>query len=869
VAHQYAAGAGLADGEAIGIYDLGGGTFDATVVARAGDGFVILGRPEGLERLGGVDVDLAILGAVQRAVPELADLTATEDPQWAAVASRLRADCVEAKHALSSDTVATVPVYLPTGFREVRLNRSEVEGLITPLIDETLNAFGRALTSAAMAPEGLRAIVLAGGSARIPLVAQLLQARFRCQLAVDLHPKLAVATGAALVAAESAGLAARVSRPTSGTAPTPPFAGRLAGLGRETAHRTGSAGAASATTDVPSGSVEEARAAMTPDAPSATPEQSDGSPQPVGTPASRAGATADTAAATLRSTATPSESGAAPGPRDVPTTPAEFAPANRQATVTPAPAATPAPMSVAVESPASYDASRFTTTAPSPAPSDRPDQPSARPATPPTPVSWDAWAAKRPLTTTVGHKQAAAATGTGAGGVGSDDDAGARPGWYVRWLRPAAATGAIARVGGALVPAVLFGLVAATGVLMAHGPLRGTQYFVAAEQGSDLGIATAIVGFPAVTLATCVLGLSFGLRAALQERVGPLLGMVAVAVGTVVIFLVDPTGDRWFFLPHTVEPASAAGIGFAAGHVAAAIVYETLRRRNWLGALAASQTVGAVVLTVAVRRLATDEPVFVRVSRSFLFGGSFQPDSVGASPSLAMAVGAALCTLPLSLTIVRLVRRRQEDGPGEAVVERFLAGWQRVAPAALAAAVLVILAASGLEAGEGAHVNPVAAVGPGVTSAVWALGLSFGLVVAIRERAGWRTALLTVAAGMVVLAVLDSGAAHRVDVPGTDLDFPDAALFPAAFAAGQLANLAAYRVLQDRGRLLASVLAGGLGVVVSLDVLSALLLHHLPLDLSDSSQRQQLVAGLVMVALTLPVVGATRAASIDPVTPQA
>src|SRR5690606_23329184 len=63
-AAHYAASRQLSDGEIIAVYDLGGGTFDATVLRKEPGGIEILGVPEGIERLGGVDFDESILSHV-------------------------------------------------------------------------------------------------------------------------------------------------------------------------------------------------------------------------------------------------------------------------------------------------------------------------------------------------------------------------------------------------------------------------------------------------------------------------------------------------------------------------------------------------------------------------------------------------------------------------------------------------------------------------------------------------------------------------------------------------------------------------------------------------------------------------------------
>ena len=78
----------------------------------------------------------------------------------------------------------------------LRLNRAELEGLIGPALNETVDALRRSLRSADVTPESLSAIVLVGGSSRIPLVGELLHRAFGAPTALDTHPKHDVVLGA-------------------------------------------------------------------------------------------------------------------------------------------------------------------------------------------------------------------------------------------------------------------------------------------------------------------------------------------------------------------------------------------------------------------------------------------------------------------------------------------------------------------------------------------------------------------------------------------------------------------------------------------------------------------------------------------------
>jgi len=207
-ATYYAQQERVPDGSLVGVYDLGGGTFDAAVVRVGGDGsFEVVGRPEGIDHLGGADFDAAVFEHVRGVVGE--SLESLDESSSAAVAAvaQLRTECTAAKEVLSSDTDTTIPVLLPGTVTEVRLTRAEFERMIRPALYDTVAALQRAVASAGATPEQLHSVLLIGGSSRIPLVAQLVTAELGRPVAVDAHPKHAVALGAALIAATRAATA--------------------------------------------------------------------------------------------------------------------------------------------------------------------------------------------------------------------------------------------------------------------------------------------------------------------------------------------------------------------------------------------------------------------------------------------------------------------------------------------------------------------------------------------------------------------------------------------------------------------------------------------------------------------------------------
>jgi len=188
-------------GAMVAVYDLGGGTFDAAVLRKTTGGFELIGRPEGIERLGGIDFDAAVFAHVQRTLGGALAELAEDDPAVVAAVARLREECTAAKEALSADTDVAIPVLLPSGASQVRLTRAELEAMIRPSLHSTVDALRHALRTANVSPEQLQAVLLVGGASRMPIVAQLVGAELGRPVAVDAHPKYAVAQGAARLAA--------------------------------------------------------------------------------------------------------------------------------------------------------------------------------------------------------------------------------------------------------------------------------------------------------------------------------------------------------------------------------------------------------------------------------------------------------------------------------------------------------------------------------------------------------------------------------------------------------------------------------------------------------------------------------------------
>ena len=235
---HYASQVRVDDGSTIGVYDLGGGTFDTAILKKTDAGhFALLGRPDGIEQLGGADFDAAVLHHVSDHTGEgLAGLDPSA-PGVLAALSRLRRECVEAKEALSSDSEASISVLLPGFQQQVRLVRSEFEAMIEGPIRETVDALERSLQELGLTPADLTAVLLIGGSSRIPLVAQLISAQLERPIAVDADPKSSICLGAAVAALRRHPDA--VDRPAAGTpeAAIGPAAAQAASVGAHGAAR--------------------------------------------------------------------------------------------------------------------------------------------------------------------------------------------------------------------------------------------------------------------------------------------------------------------------------------------------------------------------------------------------------------------------------------------------------------------------------------------------------------------------------------------------------------------------------------------------------------------------------------------------------
>ena len=194
-------------GKRILVYDLGGGTFDASVV-RIEAGVVEVISSHGNNHLGGDDFDHKIVEHILDHLKIKQGVDVSDQPK--AMARILRASEAAKKH-LSDHPFARIeeeyladsagkPIHLA-----LELSREDYEAMIAPFIDETLEAVHVALASAALTASQVDEILLVGGATRTPLIRKRLHEAFAREARGEVDPDLCVALGAAIQGGAIAG----------------------------------------------------------------------------------------------------------------------------------------------------------------------------------------------------------------------------------------------------------------------------------------------------------------------------------------------------------------------------------------------------------------------------------------------------------------------------------------------------------------------------------------------------------------------------------------------------------------------------------------------------------------------------------------
>lgn len=186
----------------VAVYDLGGGTFDVSILSIKDGVFEVLAT-NGNTRLGGDDFDTRIVEWALGEIRRQKGVTLSEDP---VALQRLRIASEEAKCQLSSALSATIrlpfvgsPGSEPVNV-ELELTRDRFETLIADLVAATRRPCRKALSDAGLSPSDIDDVLLVGGSTRIPAVRQCVRDAFDQEPNTSINPDEAVALGAAIQA---------------------------------------------------------------------------------------------------------------------------------------------------------------------------------------------------------------------------------------------------------------------------------------------------------------------------------------------------------------------------------------------------------------------------------------------------------------------------------------------------------------------------------------------------------------------------------------------------------------------------------------------------------------------------------------------
>ena len=181
----------------VAVYDLGGGTFDVSIL-KLHDGIFEVIATNGDTHLGGDDIDNLLITI---ALDDIRGDLGLDLRRNAEAVQSIRKSVIEAKIALSSQPSIKLDIELPGSKRYRReIAREQFEQLIQPIIDRTIGPAKQALKDANLKPEQIDEVVLVGGSTRIPKVRALVKDLFHREPHTDLNPDEVVALGAAVQA---------------------------------------------------------------------------------------------------------------------------------------------------------------------------------------------------------------------------------------------------------------------------------------------------------------------------------------------------------------------------------------------------------------------------------------------------------------------------------------------------------------------------------------------------------------------------------------------------------------------------------------------------------------------------------------------
>lgn len=198
----------------LAIGNIGGSAFSATVLRRRGRGFDLVSPPLDTDHPGGQDLDDEIFQHLRAELgAEVLDGIDYTDVRLRTTLAQLRAECVRVKEALSHQPEVPIRVELPDFRSQLPLSRAQYEKLVRTHLERVPDLLVQAVQSAGLGLDQLDAVLLAGGTARTPLLKRLVSQRLERQALVDGAPELVAARGAAAAAVDV--LSADTDRPAS------------------------------------------------------------------------------------------------------------------------------------------------------------------------------------------------------------------------------------------------------------------------------------------------------------------------------------------------------------------------------------------------------------------------------------------------------------------------------------------------------------------------------------------------------------------------------------------------------------------------------------------------------------------------------
>jgi molecular chaperone DnaK len=180
----------------VAVYDLGGGTFDISILKLHEGIFEVLAT-NGDTHLGGDDIDNRLL---RIALEDVATEWGIDPSNDGSLVQTLRRAVIDAKERLSFAPRAAIDLAWQARKYQREITRDQFEALIRDIVDRTLGPCRNCIEDAGVTPEQIDEVVLVGGSTRIPLVRQAVETLFRARPHTDLNPDEVVALGAAVQA---------------------------------------------------------------------------------------------------------------------------------------------------------------------------------------------------------------------------------------------------------------------------------------------------------------------------------------------------------------------------------------------------------------------------------------------------------------------------------------------------------------------------------------------------------------------------------------------------------------------------------------------------------------------------------------------